>query len=84
MSRKKFILSIFLMAALVSVGIILPAMHRDQDSRSFWYSSLLKEASCILPSAARTLAALFFHAQPVSMHNIHKNEQIISKYFFIR
>ena len=30
MSRKKFILSIFLMAALVSVGIILPAMHRNQ------------------------------------------------------
>ena len=30
MSRKKFILSIFLMAALVSVGIILPAMHHDQ------------------------------------------------------
>lgn len=33
MSRKKLILSIFLMAALVSVGIILPALHRDQDSR---------------------------------------------------
>ncbi len=33
MSRKKLILSIFLMAALVSVGIILPTMHRDQDSR---------------------------------------------------
>lgn len=33
MSRKKLILSIFLMAALVSVGIILPAMHRDQTSR---------------------------------------------------
>ena len=33
MSRKKIILSIFLMAALVSVGIILPALHRDQDSR---------------------------------------------------
>ena len=33
MIRKKFILSIFLMAALVSVGIILPAMHRDQTSR---------------------------------------------------
>ena len=30
MSRKKFILSIFLMAALISVGIILPAMHRNQ------------------------------------------------------
>ena len=30
MSRKKFILFIFLMAALVSVGIILPAMHRNQ------------------------------------------------------
>ena len=30
MSRKKLILSIFLMAALVSVGIILPAMHHDQ------------------------------------------------------
>ena len=30
MSRKKFILSSFLMAALVSVGIILPAMHRNQ------------------------------------------------------
>ena len=33
MSRKKLILSIFLMAALVSVGIILPALYRDQDSR---------------------------------------------------
>ena len=32
MSRKKFILSIFLMAALVSVGIILPAMHRNQTA----------------------------------------------------
>lgn len=32
MSRKKFILSIFLMAALVSVGIILPAMHRNQTT----------------------------------------------------
>ena len=32
MSRKKFILSIFLMAALVSVGMILPAMHRDQTA----------------------------------------------------
>ena len=30
MSRKKLILSIFLMAALVSVGIILPAIHRSQ------------------------------------------------------
>ena len=32
MSRKKFILSIFLMAALVSVGMILPAMHRNQTA----------------------------------------------------
>ena len=32
MSRKKIILSIFLMAALVSVGIILPAMHRNQTA----------------------------------------------------
>ena len=32
MSRKKFILSIFLMAALISVGIILPAMHRNQTA----------------------------------------------------
>ena len=32
MSRKKFILSIFLMAALVSAGIILPAMHQDQTT----------------------------------------------------
>ena len=32
MSRKKLILSIFLMAALVSVGIILPAMHRNQTA----------------------------------------------------
>lgn len=32
MSRKKFILSIFLMAALVSVGIILPAMNQDQTT----------------------------------------------------
>lgn len=32
MSRKKFILSIFLMAALVSAGIILPAMHRNQTT----------------------------------------------------
>ena len=30
MSRKKLILSIFLMAALISVGIILPAIHRSQ------------------------------------------------------
>ena len=30
MSRKKLILSILLMAVLVSVGIILPAMHHDQ------------------------------------------------------
>ena len=30
MSRKKLILSILLMAVLVSVGIILPAMHRNQ------------------------------------------------------
>ena len=32
MSRKKLILSIFLMAALVSVGMILPAMHRNQTA----------------------------------------------------
>lgn len=32
MSRKKLILSIFLMAALVSVGIVLPALHRDQTA----------------------------------------------------
>ena len=32
MSRKKIILSIFLMAALISVGIILPAMHRNQTA----------------------------------------------------
>lgn len=32
MSRKKIILSIFLMAALVSVGMILPAMHRNQTA----------------------------------------------------
>ena len=32
MSRKKLILSIFLMAALISVGIILPAMHRNQTA----------------------------------------------------
>ena len=32
MSRKKLILSIFLMAALVSIGIILPAMHRNQTA----------------------------------------------------
>ena len=32
MSRKKLILSILLMAVLVSVGIILPAMHRDQTA----------------------------------------------------
>ncbi len=32
MSRKKLILSIFLMTALVSVGIILPAMHRNQTA----------------------------------------------------
>lgn len=32
MSRKKFILSIFLMAALVLAGIILPAMHQDQTT----------------------------------------------------
>lgn len=32
MSRKKIILSIFLMATLVSVGIILPAMHRNQTA----------------------------------------------------
>lgn len=32
MSRKKLILSIFLMAALVSVGIVLPAIHRNQPS----------------------------------------------------
>ena len=30
MSKKKLILSILLMAVLVSVGIILPAMHHDQ------------------------------------------------------
>ncbi len=32
MSRKKLILSIFLMAALVSVGMILPSMHRNQTA----------------------------------------------------
>lgn len=32
MSRKKLILSILLMAALVLVGIVLPAMHRNQAS----------------------------------------------------
>ena len=32
MGRKKLILSIFLMAALVSAGMILPAMHRDQTA----------------------------------------------------
>ena len=32
MSRKKLILSIFLMAALVSAGMILPAMHRNQTA----------------------------------------------------
>ena len=32
MRRKNFILSIFLMAALVSVGMILPAMHRNQTA----------------------------------------------------
>ena len=32
MSRKKLILSIFLMAALVSVGMILPAIHRNQTA----------------------------------------------------
>ena len=32
MSRKKFILAIFLMAALVSAGIILPAMYRNQTA----------------------------------------------------
>ena len=32
MRRKNFILSIFLMAALISVGIILPAMHRNQTA----------------------------------------------------
>ena len=32
MGRKKLILSIFLMAALVSAGMILPAMHRNQTA----------------------------------------------------
>ena len=32
MSRKKLILSILLMAALVSAGMILPAMHREQTA----------------------------------------------------
>lgn len=32
MSRKKIILSILLMAALVSAGMILPAMHREQTA----------------------------------------------------
>ena len=32
MSRKKLILSIALMAALVSVGIVLPTLHRDQTA----------------------------------------------------
>ena len=32
MSRKKLILSILLMATLVSAGMILPAMHRDQTA----------------------------------------------------
>lgn len=33
MSRKKLILSVLLMAALVSVGIVLPSMHRSQTTR---------------------------------------------------
>lgn len=33
MSRKKLIFSVLLMAALVSVGIVLPSMHRSQTTR---------------------------------------------------
>ncbi len=33
MSRKKLIFSVLLMASLVSVGIVLPSMHRSQTTR---------------------------------------------------